>query len=1216
MILFELNACSCREKWQAAAAYRGITLSSLDGRDLEKASGREAARRALLSAMEQEKTLLLFADHGMQEGMREFLSTLPEELLSVPIGSDALLLSRGTADPVHTGRINAYLTYGGEENLHRLMDYLSFWLFGNTQGPEPAPPEILPMDGIYQGEQVFDSLPSFLQARKKIYPVYVGMLSHRSSWLQKNLQPEQALIDALAKKNIGVIPVFAAGEKSQLLQSLDFEDLVRQFFTENGRLFIDGLINFQLHLIKGSQGKTLAQVSSELFLKLGIPVFHPISSFFVTEKQWREQSNPLAQELNMDYLNPEMAGMIEPILIALRSEDRKSYVPIRENISLLSDRIARWMALRKKDNRDKKVVIMLHNAVCAGVEATLGKAFGMDAFESAARLMKRLREEGYSLRELPEDGKALRELLIRKKAFSDFRWTGVEDIVKAGGCIYRMPVNPEYRSYLQELPRDMQDAMDQSWGPPPGEGMVMGDDLIITGLKFGNVLLMVQPKRGCYGAKCTGEVCRILHDPTCPPTHQYLASYRYLERDWGADAVIHLGTDGSLEYLPGKASGLGYSDWTFQVLGGLPNLYPYHLGVPSEGTIAKRRAGSVIVGYYPASSRGLEPGDQELLKLLDSLQESQKLQNGQQTFLLTQLEQQLTERPILRKLMDSAPTQEEGISLVRSSLLQAAQGRRCSDLHVLGENPSREEALCYLTEVLRGEEAVKKAEGETEADYDFRLRNLLEASLEQGSDPASREIQKLYGLLMKTEEELTRLTDLLQGRFQPPSQAGMPDENGRNILPAGGNFYMMNSDRVPTPAAWQRGRILCDQLLKSYQDDAGSYPHKIAMNMISLDISRTHGEQLSEFLWLLGIRPQWDHTGRVRGLEPIPLSELERPRIDVTLRISGVMRDTWPSAVEMMDRAVMLAASLEESPEDNYLVDNIRNLEGSWEDRAKTIRIFGDPPGAFGAGIDLALKASAWESDRDLTRYFIQSSAYAYGKDLQGEKRIREFVENARSVDLTTDVTSSRRMDTLSCGFGVQVHGGYRLLAKTLGKKEIRQYQAQSELGTPVRTESLSNAMEADVNATLLNALWQENMKKQSYQGAAEIMRRIQTAFDGQCTGQLLRNETLDSLAETYLNEGQMRRWLLEENPYAAEEIGRRLLELHSRGKWSPDPEVLERLRESYLTIDGVMEGGISGDSDIQAGGVEIVRDDQVEIWKKNLSEIDAFLDSLSEDEN
>ena len=1210
MILYELNVCSSRESWTREAENQGMTPVFLPGSQVSDSRGRQKLLETLREGMKGHRALLLFSDRGMQEGMADLIRELPQGLSVIPVGADAMLLHPGTEEPRHRSQVNSYLTYGGEENLRAMMAYLAYYLFGNRDQPEPAEPQVLPMDGIWWEDRIYPDLDGFLRAEKQVFPHYLGLLSHRSSWLQGKLEPEQALIRALNRENIGVIPVFSAGEKSELLESLDFEGVMDRFFRRKGKLAIEGLINFQVHLIKGRQGKSIGETASELFQTLGIPVFHPVISFYATAERWRQQNNPLYQEINMAYLNPEMAGMIEPILLALPSEDRKTLLPLRENAELLASRMGKWLALRTTPNSDKKVALILHNAVCAGVEATLGKAYGLDAFESTVRLMRQLQARGYTIKDIPENGEALRKLLIRKKAFSDFRWTSVEDILESGGCLYEMPRDPEYMGYFRELPEEMQQHMRKTWGDPPGEGMVHGSNLVVTGLNFGNFLVLVQPKRGCYGAKCTGEVCRILHDPVCPPAHQYLATYRYLERDWQASAVIHMGTDGSLEYLPGKASGLGMDDWTYRTLGSLLNFYPYHLGVPSEGTIAKRRAGASVVGYYPGSSRGLDPEEQSLLSLIGSYQEAESLENGQAPALWQELEARLAGRPLLRKLQSSAPTRQEGLELVQQSLLKAAQARKRSELHIFGEDPDRQEAMSYLCEVLRSEEALKRLPEEGEADYGQRLQLWAEQRLSEGDE----ELQLLSDRLLQTHQEMGRLLELLDGGYQPPCEAGMPDENGRRILPAGRNFYMMNGEKIPTGLAWERGRMLADQLLEAYLQDEGAYPRKVAMNMISLDISRTHGEQLSEFLWLLGVRPVWDPVGRVRDLEPMSLTELGRPRIDVTVRISGVMRDTWPGAVDWMDRAVLLVSGLPEPEEQNYILYNIRRMEescGALGDRDKTIRIFGDPPGAFGAGIDLALKASAWEKDKDLARYFIQSSAFAYGRDLQGRKSIREFVENGRQVEVSTDVSSSRRMDSLSCGFGVQVQGGFQLLAGALGQKKIRQYQASSEPGTKIRTTTLSQKVEEDVETTLLDPLWQENMRRRGYQGAAEIMRRIQTGFDAQCTGNLLKDETLDALAEAYLNDEEMRQWLLGENPYAAEEIGRRLLELESRGKWKPGEEVLARLRENYLSLEGSLEEGISGRGEIQAGTVEIVGDDKVELWQEKLRDIDDYLESL-----
>ena len=909
MILYELNAGGSRELWQRKDL--GFEIRSLSGRMLETKAGREELLARLAQSGAEEKTVLLYGDPGMQNGMAEFLSGLPGTLTAIPVGSEAMMLDPGSGDPEHRARINAYLTYGGGENLDRMLRYIGWALFG--LGREPEPPRVLPMDGIWSGDRVYGSLEEFLEQESREYPVYVGMLSHRSSWLQNRLSVENAIVQALNRRNIGVIPAFSAGEKSELLRSLDFDGVVDAFFSREGKLFIGGLINFQIHLIKGKDGMSIGRTSAMHFEKLGIPVFHPVVSFYTTREQWQAQNHPLARELNMAYLNPEMAGMIEPIALGFPEEGRTDYAPVEENVELFARRVESWMTLRRLPNSEKKLALVLHNAVCAGVEATLGKAFGLDAFESTVRLMRSLKERGCRIENIPENGRALRELFLEKKAFSDFRWTSVEDILASGGALYEMPVEPEYRACLAKLPQAMQASMIRTWGEPPGEGMVHGQNLVITGLRYGNLLVLIQPKRGCYGAKCTGEVCRILHDPTCPPTHQYLATYRYLEQNWGAKAVIHMGTDGSLEYLPGKASGLGAGDWPYQVLGGLLNFYPYHLGVPSEGTVAKRRAGASLVGYYPAGARGLSREDQSLLTLLDQVQEANALCNGQEQSLGRRLEEVLETRPRLKKLMACGADREEGLALVRSALLKAAQTGTCGDLHVFGEDPAEEEAVAYLCEVLRGEQTLPPDPEESANDYALRLEQTVRRELDRGQ----AELTELYERIFRCSRETEQLLDLLEGRYQPPSESGMPDENGRNILPPGRNFYGMQEDRIPSRTAWERGKDLADQLLKAYLQEEGRYPHKIAMNMISLDISRTHGEQMCQFLWLLGVRPVWDSLERMRGLEPIPLSRLGRPRIDVTLRISGVMRDTWPGAVSWMDQAVILVSGLEEPEEQN-----------------------------------------------------------------------------------------------------------------------------------------------------------------------------------------------------------------------------------------------------------------------------------------------------------
>jgi cobaltochelatase CobN len=359
------------------------------------------------------------------------------------------------------------------------------------------------------------------------------------------------------------------------------------------------------------------------------------------------------------------------------------------------------------------------------------------------------------------------------------------------------------------------------------------------------------------------------------------------------------------------------------------------------------------------------------------------------------------------------------------------------------------------------------------------------------------------------------------------------------------------------------------------------------------------------------MEPIWDKHERVTGLRVMGVKELGRPRIDVTVRISGVLRDTWPTVVDLMDEAVLTVAALDENDCDNYILKHLKeyrkeqDLSEDGDERQGAIRIFGDAPGTYGVGLDLALLASAWKDEIDLVKYFIHASAFAYGGNLNGKKSIREFIDNAKNVDLSCDSTSSRRMNAVSCNFSTLVQGGYRLLAKHLGKREIRQYQSTSERGHEGVTESLADNLKRTVEETLLNEFWRESMIQRGYDGASDIMHMMQSVFASQCVCDCFTDDFLDRLAQEYINDDWLREWLAANNPYALQELTRRMLELQTRQKWIPEDETLENLKENYLIIEGDMEDGLESLGDIQGGIIEIINDADVEGWKEQLVDIE-----------
>lgn len=1084
-------------------------------------------------------------------------------------------------------------------------------------GDECSLSEELPFEGMYfpedeEDRKVYDSWNEYkieLQRREGaeiLTMPKIGLAGHRDSWLHKDLAVEKALVKEFRKRGICLVCIFTSGVPDPAMKNHCFQDLMDMYFKEDGHSVIQALINLSIWGVSTREGSDIFKEASQLYETWNIPVFYPLVSLFSTEAMLGNSRQPLASELPWLYMQPEMQGMTEPILIGCRDDKGNTQV-LPERVSHFADRVSRWIRLQKKNNSEKRIALILHNAVCSGVEATIGQAYGMDAFESTVSILKRLKAEGYETGDIPDTGKELYAMIKDKKAMSDFRWTAVEDIVEAGGCLYRMDCIKEYIPYFQKLDSSVAEDMEKTWGPPPGEGMVLEGSLIISGLRFKNILVMVQPKRGCHKAKCTGEVCKILHDPFCPPPHQYLATYRYIQDIFDADCCIHVGTEGSTEYLPGKSNGLTKNCWPDIVMGELPNLYLYHAGVPSEASVAKRRSYAVLLGYLPVSGKGCGTEYAELNRLINEYREACQMKNGQEGTLEAEIRRKLENLENARKVVEGESDFESGLSELQR-LIRKLQGAVKGDsLHVFGKMPALEECLQYVTEVWEHDEEILRQfpeEDPIERKLQMKERICKAWEKKEPEDILEYAACQILAGLKCCVEEMDNLVNGLCGGYIAPGECGMPDENGLGILPTGRNLHLSEIDRIPTKAAWERGKILAEQMIALYREEEGTFPRKVAMNMMSLDVTRSKGEQVSQFLYLMGITPVWDQMDRVTGLAAILPEELGRPRIDVTVRITGVLRDTWPTVVELMDEAVILAANLDEPEDFNYVRANMKSM-------GSTIRIFGDAPGAYGAGVDLALMASAWENEEDLMRYYIQHSSYAYGKKLHGETKIQEFVDNVKGVDISCDITESSHMDVLECGFGTQVQGGIRLTAKYLGKKKIRQYQGISERGRSVHTEFLESCYRKSVDDTLLNELWRENKKKLGYQGAADFMFRLQNLFMDQCLNELLSDEMIDNVVETCINSPDMQEFFQKENPYTLEESARRFLELHQRGIWNGKPEVLNHLQEVYLEAEGEVESNLASLGEIQGGNVEIQNDSQIPEWKEKMREVNRVLDGM-----
>ncbi len=558
---------------------------------------------------------------------------LPEKVEKAIESSEAKIIVSATDSYVHLlkglniNKAIAYFKTGGEDNLRNLIRFLLKNLGMNVEVEDVKD---VPWHGIYHPELgLFRETKEYL----KIYDrrPLVGLLIHRTYWLYSNLWHFDSIVRAFESEGLGVLPVFTHGWRDELLNTPSKEDTIREFFITDGKTVVDAVVNLTYFFLldhgrwdKESRFREVEGV--ELLKALNVPIIQPCFSSSQSIAEWRESQQGL------DYLSqvytiimPEVDGLIEPIYIAgskLR-DGVKVFEPYEKHARYLARRVKRWIELRKKKPEERKIAIILINPPCKGLEANVAVGFGLDVPESVARLLKKLKENGYRIENSPKDGKELIELILKRKAISEFRWTSVEEIVEKGGAVDFVGLNT-YLEWFDELPEKAKDEIVTEWGEPEDVlygkiekelvGMVYRNKFVIPGLLFGNVFLTPQPKFGCAGARCDGKVCRILHNPTIPPPHQWLAVYRWITRVFKADVIIHFGTHGYLEFRPGKGVGLSINCWPEVSIDDVPHLYVYNVSNPMEGVIAKRRGYATIIDHiYPPMAMA------EVLEDIDSL---------------------------------------------------------------------------------------------------------------------------------------------------------------------------------------------------------------------------------------------------------------------------------------------------------------------------------------------------------------------------------------------------------------------------------------------------------------------------------------------------------------------------------------------------------------------------------------------------------------------
>ena len=1188
-----------------------------------------------------------------------------------------------------------YLAEGGVENARRLLGFIAHQHNPDIPVEIPVP---LPWQGIFHPPtpEVYDSVAAYREVHPASHGATVGLLFSRHTFTNTDGALELALIEALAAQGLDVLPVFSHGTSDGESGSLGPIETARQFFIgPDGKPQIAALINLHYFFL-GREAKSdtsetgVAAQSVAFFKSLNVPVFKPVISYSKSIAEWEEDPQGLVTEVSFGIAMPEFEGHIEPIIIAcskkLTDERTDTSYELREVISErvehIAERVARYVGLSAKPVAERKAVFVFHKNECAGLEASIGGAAGLDSGESVVRIMRRMEQAGYRLDGIPESGEALMQTIMDKKAIAEFRWTTVDEIVKKGGHLALLD-NDLYLDWYKALPEKTRADLVLAWGEPPGTemngvppAMIFDGKIVITGLNFGNINVIMQPKRGCAGARCDGQVCKILHDPDIPPPHQYLATYRYMDRVFGADVIIHVGTHGNLEWMPGKGAGLSNACWPDIVMGSIPHLYIYNADNPAEGVIAKRRSYATLVDHLQAvMSTSDTYGELENLEeLLEEHHRAALLDPARAHQLEHLIREAMDKGHLTEEVEAKSPANfDEVVTLCHEAISRVKNSQTRIGMHVFGDIPEPagagkgEERAETINTILRfdsnnelnsrrlifdlwGEDITRALEspgargkfGQIYGDLLFSadrqameligrlLSGKTRADLFAGlavncQDPAGvrNRFERFANLVEEIDQRISASTEIesllnaMNGGHVPAGPSGYLSRGRYDILPTGRNFYNVDPTRIPTKAAWRVGVRLAEALISRYQKDEGRCPETVGMVWMASDIMRADGEQIGQILHLLGVRPKWKANGQVDGIEIVAASELGRPRIDVNIRVSGITRDCFPDSVRYVDQAVQAVAMLDEKPEDNlirkHIVEQAQAQQAELVDpdefRKLSYRIFCAQPGVYKAGVNLAVYASAWKTEADLSDIYLFWNGYAYGGGAgdasYGVQAHKELVENLRRVEVTFDKHISDEGDFLNCCGYFSNYGGMTVAAKTLSGKKPRTYYGDTRDPAQIGVTDFADEMRRVVRAKLLNPKYIEGMQEHGYKGAGDLSKRIGRVYGFAATTGEVDGWIFDEIAETFVLNEEMREWFQKVNPWALEEIGRRLLEAQSREIWNPDEELLERLKDAYLEVEGSIEdtmGEVTGE--FQGGSVDIMTPDDVGTWKAEMGKI------------
>ncbi|MEU5259644.1 cobaltochelatase subunit CobN [Amycolatopsis sp. NPDC021455] len=1107
---------------------------------------------------------------------------------------DAELMKLSTVPAGIAAEAHAYLAQGGPANLTQLHRFLSDTLLLTGDGFEP--PAEQPTWGVLERPAPTSDGPR------------IGILYYRAHHLSGNTAFVHALADEIEAAGGRALPIYCASlrtrEPEMMAELASVDALLVTVLAAGGTRPSE----------VGAGGDDEAWDVAEM-AALDVPILQALC-LTSDRETWAANDDGLSPlDAGNQMAVPEFDGRLITVPFSFKELDEDGlprYVPDAERASRVARIALAHARLRHTPPSQRRIALML--SAYPTKHSRVGNAVGLDTPASAIELLRRMRAQGYDLG--PDafpgvdptgtgqpDGDALIHALIAAGG-QDPEWLTEEQL--AGNPI-RVPA-ARYRAWFDALPAELRSAVEEHWGPAPGELYVDNGDIVLASLRSGNVIIMIQPPRG-FGENPVA----IYHNPDLPPSHHYLAAYRWLEEEFGAHAVVHLGKHGSLEWLPGKTAGLSASCAPDAVLGNLPLVYPFLINDPGEGAQAKRRAHATIVDHLiPPMARAESYGDMARLEqLLDEHANIAAMDPAK----LPAIRAQIWTLIQAAKLDHDLGVEERPHDAEFDDFLLHIDGWLCEvkdaqirdGLHVLGAAPAGEARVNLVLAMLRASQmwggkqgavpglrsalGLKENAPTSEVDaVEQTARSLVEAMEARSWDvdavasiapdaqvarvlsfAATEIVPRLAG----TSAELDAVLHALDGGYIPAGPSGSPLRGLVNVLPTGRNFYTVDPKAIPSRLAWETGQALADSLLRRYREDTGDWPRSVGLSVWGTSAMRTSGDDAAEVLALLGVQPVWDEASRrVTGIEAIPLAELGRPRIDVTVRISGFFRDAFPHVITLLDDAVRLVASLDEPDSENFVRAHASaDLASHGDARRATTRIFGSKPGAYGAGLLPLMDSGNWRDDKDLAEVYAVWGGFAYGRDLDG-RPAREDMENSyKRIVVAAKNTDTREHDIADSDDYFQYHGGMIATVRALTGAAPASYVGDSTSPDAVRTRTLGEETARVFRARVVNPRWLAAMRRHGYKGAFELAATVDYLFGFDATAGVVGDWMYEKLTESYVLDEVNQEFLRQANPWALRGIVERLNEAADRGLWAePDPALLEKMREVYLSLEGDLE--------------------------------------------